>query len=126
MSNPNEITMTIDGVEVDFIRKGSAPEPSTVDGLNYAIVRSREQGVMCGYVESIEGRTVTLRHARQIWRYDSTFVLPDIAEKGVRNVDACKFSVAMSQPMIMLEACGVITCTKIGAKSLQSVPDTVK
>tara|TARA_R110002020_G_scaffold38779_7_gene116113 strand:+ start:2225 stop:2602 length:378 start_codon:yes stop_codon:yes gene_type:complete len=101
-------------------------EPSTVDGLDYAIVRSREQGVMCGYVESIKGRTVTLRQARQVWRYDSTFLLPDIAEKGVRDASGCQFSTAMSQPMVMLEACGVITCTKTGADSLRAVPDTVK
>ena len=120
MSEPKLIE--IDGVK--YIREGTNPEPSTVDGLDYAIVRSREQGVMCGYVESIQGRTVTLKQARQIWRYDSTFVLPDIAEHGVRDPAKCKFSTTMSQPLIMLEACGVITCTKDGAYSLRNVPDT--
>jgi len=114
-------TMMID--EVKYIRADSVlSKPLIVDGMDYCIVRSREQGVMCGYVENIEGRTVILHQARQIWRYDSTFVLPDIAEYGMRNPNKAQLSVAMSQPMIMLEACGVLTCTEKAAKQLIDIP----
>lgn len=119
MSKPK--TMIID--DVKYIRADSVPKhPYNVDGMDYVIVRSREQGVMCGYLKSINRRTVTLYQARQIWKYDSSFVLPDIAEKGMRNPDNAMLSVAMSQPMIMLEACGVLTCTEMAAKQLIDIP----
>lgn len=117
MSKPE--TIKIDDVE--YVRKDSRSEPLQYEGWDYCIVRSLEQGVVCGYVESINGRTVKLHQARQMWKWDSSFVLQDIAEKGVRNPYNCKFSVAMSQPMYMLEACGVMTCTKIAAESLISL-----
>ena len=114
MSKPE--TIKIDDVE--YVRKIDATQPKTYEGMEYCIVRSRDQGVMCGYVESIMGRTVKLHQARQIWRYDSTFVLPDIAEHGMRNPDKAQLSVAMSQPCFMLEACGVLTCTDKAAEQL--------
>ena len=45
-------TIMID--EVKYVRADSVQNEShSVDGMEYCIVRSREQGVMCGYVESI-------------------------------------------------------------------------
>jgi hypothetical protein len=116
MSNKSE-TIMID--DVLYVRADSvASEPLTHDGLPYVIVRSREQGVMCGYLEDVQGCAVILSQARQIWRYDSTFVLPDVAEHGMRNPDKAQLSVAMSQPMTMLEACGILTCTAKAANQL--------
>jgi len=110
-------TITID--DIKYIRADSAnSQPKTYEGMDYCIVRSRDQGVMCGYVESINGRMVKLHQARQIWKYDSTFVLADIAEHGMRNPDNAMLSVAMSQPMVMLEACGVYVCTDKAADQL--------
>ena len=114
--------MIIDDVE--YIKKSDVRtecEPDETDGLKYAIVRSRQQGVMSGYVLSIEGQSVTLKRARQIWRYDSKFVLVDMAEYGVRNQDECKFSCESSQGVVMLEACGVLYCTKEARSSIRSV-----
>jgi hypothetical protein len=113
-------TIMID--DVKYIRADSAEsQPKTYEGMDYCIVRSREQGVMCGYVESINGRTVKLHKARQIWKYDSTFVLVDIAEHGMRNPDKAMLSVALSQHIIMLEACAVMVCTSKAAKQLINI-----
>jgi hypothetical protein len=119
-------TIKID--ETEYVRADLAKEtkPKEYDGMDYCIVRSREQGVMCGFVESINGRTVKLHQARQIWRYDSYFVLPDIAEKGMRDVSKCKLSAAMSQPAYMLEACGVLTCTEKAAEQLMKIKAEVE
>ena len=114
----------INGTE--YVPADSICSPLNIDDMDYCIIRSREQGVMCGFVESIAGRAVTLHKARQIWRYDSTFVLPDIAEHGMRDPQKAQLSVAMSQPMIMLEACGVLTCTKKAAEQLINIPAVVK
>ena len=119
--------------DVEYIRAdllqvgdGSGTEPLTLDGMNYAIVRSRNQGVMCGFVESIDGQTVKIHQARQIWRYDSTFVLPDIAEHGMRDPSKAMLSVAMSQPCVMGEACGVMYCTADAARQLIAIPAVKK
>lgn len=114
-------TITID--DVKYVRADSVPhtEPKRFEGMDYCIVRSRDQGVMCGYVEAINGRTVKLHKARQIWRYDSTFVLADIAEHGMRDPKKAHLSVAMSAPMLMLEACGVYTCTTSAAEQLIAI-----
>jgi hypothetical protein len=118
MSKPE--TLMID--DVKYIREDAAcSEPDELDGLKYVIVRSRNQGVMSGYLHSFSGQTVTLKKARQIWRYDSRFVLTDMAEYGVRNAEDCKFSCEMSQDAVMLEACGILVCTKKAAKSIRSV-----
>jgi hypothetical protein len=105
-----------------YVRADSAPKPAVLDGLKYAIVRSKDQGVMCGFVQSIEGRRVTLLHARQMWRWSSRFVLPDIAEFGLTQKFDRKFSAEMSQPVDMLEACGVLYCTDTAMQSLRTEP----
>lgn len=121
MSKPK--TIKIDDVE--YVRADEAvPKPGRVDedGNEYAIVRSRDQGVMCGYVVNIDGRRVTLKQARQIYRYSSRFVLTDIAEFGLTTKFESKLSCAMSRDVEMLEACGVLYCTDVGAHSLIECP----
>ena len=109
-------TVTINGIE--YIPKIRAEGCKDEAGRKYAIVRSRNQGVMCGYVASIENRTVVLKRARQIWRYSSRFVLPDLAEHGLTKKFESKLSCEMSQDMIMTESCGIMYCTEKAAKSL--------
>lgn len=118
MSVPKRIT--VDGI--DFIRADDVPKAAELDGLKYAIVRSRDQGVMCGFVQQIEGRRVTLLRARQMWRWSSRFVLTDAAEHGVTEKWENRFSCEASQPTEMLEACGVLYCTEEAMLSLRAVP----
>ena len=113
-----ENTISINGI--NYVRE-DATTATEVDGLRYAIVRSADQGVVCGFVEQIDGRRVTLRNARQMWQWSSKFVLQDIAEHGVTSSYENLFSCEMSQPLEMLEACGVLYCTDKGRESLRSV-----
>jgi hypothetical protein len=118
MSKPDSIMID----DSKYIREDLMDSnPDELEGLKYAVVRSRNQGVMSGYVVSINGQAVVLRRARQIWRYDSRFVLTDMAEYGVRDKSACKFSCELSQDTVMLEACGVLYCSKIAGDSIRSV-----
>jgi hypothetical protein len=115
-------TITINGVE--YIEK-SAVQVAPIDcsGMTYCIVRSRDQGVVCGYVDKpteIVGRAVTVHAARQIWAWDSSFVLMDLAENGPRDVLKMRMSVALSAPFRMLEACGIYPCADSGT-SLRAV-----
>ena len=110
-------TICINGVE--YVRKDQVQsEPKKFNDMKYCIVRSRDQGVMCGYVEKIEGSSVVMHEARQMWKWHSTFVLVDLAEKGPRKEASCKFSVAASQPLLVIGACAVMMCTQTAADAL--------
>jgi len=113
--------LTVNGVV--YVPKGSESggEAAEVDGLEYVIVRSVGQGVMCGFLVNIDGQRVTLRRARQMWRWSSRFVLPDAAEHGVTDKWENKFSCETSCDVDMLEACGVLRCTKKAMESLRAV-----
>lgn len=122
-------TIKID--EVEYVRSDSLKNttPYNFDGMVYAIIRSRDQGVVCGFVDLSllnEGRKVEVRQARQIWRWDSDFVLQELAEKGPRKPEQMQMSCAMSNVLIMLEACSVLVCTTLAAKALQDIPAQVK
>lgn len=114
--------ITVDGVE--YVRVPGAPADAP-PGLRYAIVRSRDQGVMAGYVQAIDGRRVTLLLARQLWSWRSSFVLVDAAETGVVT-DGCKFSAEASEPVEMLEACGVLHCSALAEQQIRAVPAQVR
>ncbi len=112
--------MTIININgVNYIPLANAPYEE--DGLQYAIVRSRDQGVMAGFVKEEEGRKVTLLKARQLWQWSSDFVLTDLAEKGPSEKWESKFSCEASQPTKMLEACGILYCTQVAAEAIRAV-----
>ena len=103
----------------------SKPEKISIDGtdgLRYAVVRSRDQGVMAGYVVDVEDRLVVLRQARQLWRWHSKFVLADLATSGVNDASKCRFSAPMAEDTLMLEACAVLYCTAPAGASIREVP----
>jgi len=130
MKASEKMTMVINGENVEYTRSDCVKnvEPKTLDGMDYCIVRSREDGVKCGYVDTskIVGRMVTVHQARQIWQYDSTFVLLDIAEHGMRDPEKSKLSATLTNPAIMLEACGVMVCTQEAADQLMAIKAEVK
>lgn len=87
----------------------------------YCIIRSRDQGVMAGYVEGVFGRTVKLREARQLYSWSSNFVLVELASIGPRKDSEQRYSVPSSEPVLMLEACGVIPCSPEAEKKIKAI-----
>jgi len=104
-------------LESDIVQQ----KPDELDGLRYAIIRSRNQGVMAGYVFAVSGSVVELKRARQLWRWNSKFTLIELAEYGVNKKENCKFSCESSQSVIMTEACGLIYCTEQAGKSIREL-----
>ncbi len=104
--------------EIEYVRKDSI---QAVDhsGDDYVIVRSRDQGVMCGFLQSIDGRQVVITEARQIWRWEGkALCLPDIAAHGIRGT--ARLSVPVPE-VTFLEACGVLRCTAVARDSLRTL-----
>jgi hypothetical protein len=93
-----------------------SPEVNHSDD-DYVIVRSRDQGVMCGYLKSINGRQVEISQCRQLWSWNGkALCLPDIQRYGIRGTARMS---AVAPSAIFLEACGVLRCTPEAAKSLR-------
>jgi hypothetical protein len=93
-----------------------ATHSSTPDG-RAVIVRSRDAGVQFGYLDRIEGSTVYLTKARQMWSWTAASggTLLDCATHGVK---AGKFS-AFAAGVIVIGACAVIDCTSDAVKKLE-------
>jgi len=102
--------------DIEYVRADSVVRLESDD--DYVIVRSRDQGVMCGHLVSIDGRRVTIRESRQLWRWSGrALCLPDIARHGIRGT--ARMSEA-SPETTFLEACGVLRCTPEAARSLRT------
>lgn len=73
----------------------------------YVLVRSRDQGCVCGEYQSHAGREVTLANARQIFRWNGKrLTLFDVA--------VIPGELRMSETVreaVLLEACGIIPVT---------------
>lgn len=75
---------------------------------DYVIVRSRDQGCMCGEYQTHQGREVVLRNARQIFSWSQgRLTLVDFSVVP----GECRLSRASSGEVVMLEACGIINVT---------------
>ena len=74
----------------------------------YVIVRSRDQGCVCGEYRSHHGREVVLSKARQIYSWEGgRLTLIDFAVVP----GPCKLSREAPGEVVMLEACGIIPTT---------------
>lgn len=85
------------------------------------IVRSRDQGVMCGQFAGRVGSTVRLTNARQLWRWRAAQggTLVDVAQFGVVGKD-CKFSEANAD-VTVIGACAVIEATPAAVETIRAV-----
>jgi len=121
MNEPKTIKIDdVKYVRADSIEEGAEPRE---DGLSYCIVRGYRMGVVCGWVDfdAVDGPIVEICEGRQMYRWDSAFVLADLAQSGVRHSSKCKFSEPQKVQKVT-DACQVFKCTKKAAKSLQEVP----
>jgi len=71
----------------------------------YVIVRTRDQGCVCGEYQQHVGREVVLTNARQIYRWNGNrLTLFDVAEIP----GECRLSTTIQGEVTLLEACGII------------------
>ena len=90
------------------------------DGMPYQIVRTYSAGVFAGYVESREGKEVTLRDAIRIWYWDGAASLSQLAVDGTCKPENCKFAVPVDKIMVT-EAIEILDVTQKAKDSITSV-----
>ncbi len=118
---PENDIIVINGVP--YISKNSVCEAMAekYNGMEYCLVRTYSSGVFSGYVESREGKDVTLRNARRIWYWDGAASLSQLAVDGTSKPENCKFPVPVDK-VILTEAIEIIPMTEKAKKSIDSVP----
>ena len=83
----------------------------------YVVVRSRDQGCVCGEYRGHVGREVTVSNARQIYRWNGQrLTLFDVAAIP----GECRLSATIETEVTLLEACGIIICTPEVERYLRS------
>jgi len=117
-------TIMIDNVK--YVREDSISKTNilaeNVDGLEYAIVRSRNHGVLAGYIESFEGQTVKLKNCRRIWKFVGCETLEEMSVYGTKKINQCRIA-PLVQKEVMLEACGIIYCTEEAKKCIEEAEE---
>lgn len=83
----------------------------TKDFMNKkVIIRGDRSGVFFGTLVAKEGQEVKLENCRRLWYWDGAASLSQLAKEGVTKPDNCKFTVAVSE-IIIMDAIEIIPCT---------------
>ena len=86
----------------------------------YVIVRGDRSGVFAGTLESMDGRTVTLKNCRRLWYWDGAASISQIALEGVSRPHNCKFTVTVDS-ITILDAIEIIPTTTAAEKNVKAV-----
>ena len=87
---------------------------------NYCIVRGNRSGVFAGIVKEIDGEHVLLNNVRRIWYWDGAATLSQMAMEGVTNPSGCKFTVEVSE-LLVLDAIEILRCTEEAEACIKAV-----
>ncbi len=85
------------------------------------IIRGDRSGVFFGTLAGRNGREVTLNQCRRIWYWDGAASISQLASKGTKKPDMCKFTVTVDS-ITILDAIEIIPCTDSAILSIESVP----
>jgi hypothetical protein len=88
----------------------------------YVIVRTRSAGVFAGKLMAQNGQEVIMFDARRLWYWKGAASLSELAMKGVKCPDNCKFPIAVDS-VELFEVIEIIPCTDIAIKSISEVPE---
>lgn len=112
--------ITINGVV--YVREGLAADMADpIEDCPYVIVRTHSAGVFAGYLVKREGQVVTLRMARRLWYWSGAASLSQLAVDGVKNINACKFPIAVAS-IELLQTIEILQVTKKAQDIIALVP----
>ena len=86
------------------------------------IVRGDRSGIFYGTLKEKNGSEVTLEKCRRLWYWDGAASISQLALEGTRKPKDCKFTVTVDEIVIM-DAIGIIPCTKIAIASIERVKE---
>lgn len=100
-------------------RAAPGPDPDWAIG-DKVIVRSRDAGVLYGRFDGMDGSTIHLRDARQMWKWFAAkgHTLIDVAEHGV-DASKCRFSPSQGK-VTVFGACALIAVTDTAVASIEA------
>lgn len=81
---------------------------------NKCIIRSYEAGIYFGTVVSVDGDTVRVENARNIWKWEGASCLSQIANDGIRGGKVSQ----VVRSMVLFRCCQIIPCTERAIKNL--------
>lgn len=84
------------------------------------IVRCYGAGVFFAEVAALDGKTAVLHNARRLWYWDGAASLSQLANEGVKQPRACKFTVTVDE-LVVTEVLEVIPCTDAACASIDGV-----
>ena len=118
------MSVELDEIEINgvkYVKKG-AEQLSAVntDGLEYVIIRTYSAGVHAGFLKAQDGKQVELLNSRRLWYWSGAASLSQLAMKGVKNPEECKFPCEVNK-ITLTEAIEIIPCTKEAFDSIEKV-----
>lgn len=84
------------------------------------IIRGDRSGVFFGTLVEKNGREVKLTNCRRLWFWSGAASLSQLAMEGVNNPSDCRFTVAVSE-IVILDAIEIIACSKAAIENIESV-----
>jgi len=114
-------TIKIDDIE--YVRADSVSQDmaSTLDGMEYCIIRTYSAGVFAGYIDrSVNGKERTIYKSRRIWYWKGAATLSQLSQEGTSKPDECKFPCEEPEKDLT-EIIEIIPCTKKAEKSIKGV-----
>jgi hypothetical protein len=89
------------------------------------IVRATNAGVFYGNVDEIvhesSGVHVRMSNVRRVWYWSGSATLSQMAEEGVKNAGACKFSMQVAK-MFVMNVAEIIDLSPSAKANLDAVP----
>ena len=94
--------------------------------MNYinkkVIVRGDRSGVFYGTLAAQNGQEVELKNCRRLWYWSGAASISQIAQEGVKDPEACKFTVSVDE-ILILDAIEIIACTEEAKASIEGVKE---
>tara|TARA_R100000544_G_scaffold36037_1_gene23857 strand:- start:27 stop:395 length:369 start_codon:yes stop_codon:yes gene_type:complete len=118
--------VTVDSIEIKGVTyypagsKQLLPKPQG----NYVVVRTYSAGVHVGFLESKDGKEVTLSQTRRIYEWEGAATLSQIAGTGISKPKKCRLPAPIAS-ITLTEAIEIIPCTPEAQEILEGIPEWV-
>jgi hypothetical protein len=84
------------------------------------IIRGDRSGVFFGILREKNGQEIVLDNCRRLWYWSGAASLTQLAAEGVKNPQACKFTMRIDS-ITILDAIEILLCTPQAVENIESV-----